>query len=606
MGLLQKACETYDYHRNLVGRYETGKEPLAPSSHMSVRADIEITVDGNGQFVSAKALDKNEPKVLIPVTEQSAGRSGRNPQPHPLCDQLGYLAPYNEAKHSLYVEQLKSWVQSDYSPPKLEPILRYIEGETIVSDLLEAGIIKLKEGLPDNEKQMVCWSVVGLGLENSGPCYTDIALFDAFDRYYRQKKQGEASVLCMLTGEITTPAKQHLKGVVPNYGNAKLISSNDKSNFTYRGRFTDSDEVETVGYEASQKAHNALRWLVANQGVFMGDRCFICWEPQQLKVPNPTQGLLAQLLPGNQNIADQLKPSDYQEQLRKTLNGWKSTLPTGAQVVIAALDAATSGRLAVTYYNELQASDFLDRLYDWDAHCCWFGGVRGEYGVQSPSVWQIVQCAYGTQRKVIGKNKEEADGLKVDDRVMSQQVQRLTFCRIDCARMPSDLMRRIVQRCSEPQSYTSEVWEKILFSACAVTRKYRYDQYKEEWSMALEPEKKDRSYQYGRMLAVLEKAERDTYEQEEKREPNAIRMMSVFTKRPQYAASILGERVKTAYYPKLKPAMRVYYDKLLQEIFAMISECGETGRPLGETYLMGYYLQRKELYAKKEDGGNKK
>ena len=42
--------------------------------------------------------------------------------------------------------------------------------------------------------------------------------------------------------------------------------------------------------------------------------------------------------------------------------------------------------------------------------------------------------------------------------------------------------------------------------------------------MALEPEKQDRSYQYGRLLAVLEKAERDTYSSDETREPNAIRM----------------------------------------------------------------------------------
>ena len=49
--------------------------------------------------------------------------------------------------------------------------------------------------------------------------------------------------------------------------------------------------------------------------------------------------------------------------------------------------------------------------------------------------------------------------------------------------------------------------------------------------MALEPQKKDVSYQYGRLLAVFEKLERDTYDSNEQREPNAIRMQSVFAKR---------------------------------------------------------------------------
>ena len=593
MGLLQKACETYEYHQNLVGSIEAGKEPLAPCSHMAVRADIEITVNQDGRFVSAAARDKKDPKILIPVTEGSAGRSGKNPQPHPLCDQIAYLAPYQEAKHSLFVDQLKCWARSEFSHPKLLPILRYIEGETIVGDLVDAGIIKLKDGKPDNDKLMICWSVVGLGLDASGPCWSDSSLFSSFISYYQQIKASESPVLCMLTGDCTAPAKQHLKGVVPLHGNAKLISSNDSSNFTYRGRFTTPYEAESVGYASSQKAHNALRWLISNQGIVLGSRFFVCWEPHQITVPNPVNAFLPQL-------SAPLTPSDYQAQLQKTLNGWKTSLPESAQAVIAALDAATSGRLSVTYYKELQASDFLERLCDWDAHCCWLGGQGGEFGVQSPSIWQIVSCAFGTQRK-----EKEAVRLVVDDRLMRQQAQRLVACRIDRARMPGDLVHRLVQRCFAPQSYDPKIWEKLLFTACAVSRKYRYDQYKEDWDMALEPKKSDRSYQYGRLLAVLEKIERDTYGAEEKREPNAIRMMSVFMQRPQYTANLLGVRMKTAYYPKLSPAARTYYDKLLQEIYEMISECGETdaGRALGETCLMGYYLQRKELYHKKDNGG---
>jgi CRISPR-associated protein Csd1 len=115
--------------------------------------------------------------------------------------------------------------------------------------------------------------------------------------------------------------------------------------------------------------------------------------------------------------------------------------------------------------------------------------------------------------------------------------------------------------------------------------------------MALEPELQDRSYQYGRLLAVMEKVERDTYERDEKREPNAIRMQSVFVKRPAYAAAIIMNQLKMAYYPQLQPGVRVHYERLIGQIMEVISSCNhEENRELGETYLLGYYLQKNDMY----------
>lgn len=122
--------------------------------------------------------------------------------------------------------------------------------------------------------------------------------------------------------------------------------------------------------------------------------------------------------------------------------------------------------------------------------------------------------------------------------------------------------------------------------------------------MALEPERKDRSYQFGRLLAVLEKAERDTYDDSSSaRETNAIRMQQVYVQRPGYAFKIIMERVKTAYYPKLKESSRGYYEKLIGEIMERISQFPENeyDKKLSETYLLGYYLQKNELYRKKNE-----
>ena len=120
--------------------------------------------------------------------------------------------------------------------------------------------------------------------------------------------------------------------------------------------------------------------------------------------------------------------------------------------------------------------------------------------------------------------------------------------------------------------------------------------------MSLEATKKDRSYQYGRLMAVLEKIEKDTYDREENRETNAIRMQSIFVKRPAYATKIIIEQLKNGYYPKLNSGTRVYYDKLIGQIMEMISEFGDDyNKSLTETYLLGYYLQKNDLYTKKTD-----
>ena len=581
MGLLQKAVETYEIHRSYGSENRDGQSMMAPVGHIITRAELEITLDPDGLFVDASAVDKREPKIIIPATESSAGRTSA-PCAHPLCDQIGYLIPTNEKKFKLYLDQLTDWAGSIHSHPKLEPVLRYVKSGTILSDLARCGLVKCNsKGEPENEKMLVRWRILGGEPE---ACWLDNSLFDSFTAYYLSAQNG-ASEFCMVTGEEGIAAAQHPKGIVSINGNAKLISANDSNGFTYRGRFAEESQALTISYEASQKAHNALRWLVDNQSarVMFGGRTFLCWNPQGKTIIQPH----LPFMPPPKPI---FKPSDYREELRKTLNSKKAELKLSDDVVIAVFDAATTGRLSLTYYNELMGQDFLQRLHDWDATCCW---PHWKFGIQSPSLHQIANCAFGTQR----------DGrLETDERILRQQMQRLIACRVDRGMLGTDLLKALTDRASRPQAYDHFVWEDILFTACAVIRKYRIDRFKEEWNMALEPERKDRSYQFGRLLAIMEKVERDTYGTGESREPNAIRLQSVFCQRPMDTAYNLEKQLERAYFPRLKPASRIWYKNQMSEIMEIISSFpGEENKPLDSTYLLGYYLQRSALYTKKND-----
>lgn len=574
MGLLQKAVETYGAMAHRAGQvFEGENEPLAPISHIMARPQVIITLDQSGNFVAAQVLDKNTPKIIIPATEESAGRTVKAAElPHPLCDYLRYLLPQNQVEYQHYISQLSTWANSSHTHPKLHAVLNYVQGGTILENLRQAGI-------DSEEKAMVCWVVNGLGETLNGPCWTDRTLMNAFIDYYHEKRTDTPPALCMISGELEMPAGQHPKGIVPISGNAKLISANDSSGFTYRGRFDDAAQAATVGYAASQKAHSVLRWLVANQSVSFGGRTFLCWNPQGIQVPRVT-GPMGRRSGTAQRAAN---PSQYQKQLREALSGWKEDLPQSAGVVIAAFDAATTGRLAVTYYNELLASDFLDRLHDWEASCCW---EDGPYGIQSPSLFQIVSWAFGTPRN--GK-------AEMDDRILSQQMQRLVACRVDKAPFPLDIERALAEKASHLLLYEGENRQKLLFTACAAIRKYHCDHLKEEWDMALDKNCSDRSYLFGRLLAIADAIENNTYTDEDRRETNAIRMQKAFTLRPMTTWSALWDKLRP-YNKRLaqsKPGLYRYYHSVIDDILNRLSPFDPTlNQKLNDIYLLGYSHQR--------------
>ncbi|MFT5534899.1 MAG: CRISPR-associated protein Csd1 [Candidatus Paceibacteria bacterium] len=99
MGWLQQLVKTYDA---CAGASQFKSDPLAPISHTPQQAHLEIVLDGDGKFLRARILQKEE--TLIPATEKSANRTGSKPPPHPLCNKIQYIAAdyptAGGAKHS--------------------------------------------------------------------------------------------------------------------------------------------------------------------------------------------------------------------------------------------------------------------------------------------------------------------------------------------------------------------------------------------------------------------------------------------------------------------------------------------------------------------------
>ena len=604
MGLFQRAYETYENYQKRVGVEDAvEKTPLVPIFHILANAQVEITIDEEGIFKQAVVLKKPE-KTIIPITEASAGRTGGN-EAHPLSDQLQYVDPVGEEKHQAYLEAITRWAQSEYTHPKVQAVWRYVSKGVTLLDLQRSGYIpEDRSNLEKFKKYLIRWRVLSsTDTKTENCCWRDKSLFDKYIQYY-ESQQTASQQLCMISGEMERPAVSHPKGTVAFAYGAKLISTNDTSGFTHRGRFLSAEQAGSIGYVATQKAHSALRWLIGNQGVVYGDRVFLCWNPQGRQIE------YFNFLSGKMIDTRAETPERFQKQLKESLEGMRLSLAEEEDVVIASFEAATTGRLSVTYYNELKASDFMERLKKWYGSCCWFWGRKAEQ-VQSPSAYQLIACAFGVERKQ-GENSK----IEMDDKLLKGQIQRIFHCIVDGQPLPVDIVRNLAIRASMPLAYEEEInRENVLSAACAAIRKYHNDKLGvEEWTMGLNKECTNRSYLFGRLLAVAEAVEKETYRKGEARVTNAMRMQLRYSEMPYDTWKIL-EHALNPYYSRLTSKSdeyfrnEDYFKKIVEEILDKLipddeepneTKVQELNQKLDALYLLGYYNQRAEIYRPKK------
>lgn len=606
MAWMNTLYQTYEANVKMAGKPVSGV-PLSPVAHMTANAQIEILIDSSGEFCGAHSVEKEDAKIIIPVTEASASRSSGD-APHALCDNLSYvagdfgqylldekLAGKADERFEKYIAALKSWAESPFSHPKVRAVYAYAAKKRMTRDLIRAKVLEVSDGkLCDKKISGTAYekAVVRFRVIDSLPdaVWQDESLFDFYTRYYASLQDGEKDI-CYLTGRPETISLNHPKGIIAAKNNAKLISANDTANFTFRGRFASSVQACTVSYEATQKAHGALTWLAARQGVTAGGqdkRTYICWNPNGKRVidlENPF-GLEADEEPLS------CTEEGYRQRLIRTFRGYRNELENNDNIVVIGLDAATKGRLSITYYNELKGSDFYDRLTDWFESCCWYftkfsHEKKPHTTVLTPLTEQIVQCAFGS---------EQGNFLDTGDKVMKEQSQRILHCMLDRQPLPRDIVRAAAQRASAPQAYSHWNHEKILSTACALIAKYHNDKSKGvRIQMTLDYESSDRSYLFGRLLAVLEKAERSVLGAET-RETNAIRLQSAYVNHPMSTWQTL-ETALNPYFQRMTPGSRKFYKDIISEIMEKVdvSQIEKLNRPLEDIYLIGYYLQRAEL-----------
>lgn len=625
MSWIQKLYETYEQCK---GHEPPGSARLMPISHTPQQVHIEITLDVAGNFKGARIVQKEE--TIIPATEKSAGRTGAGALPHPLCDKVQYCANdyliHGGKKRSFfneYEEQLATWCRSEFSHAKARAVLAYIRKHSVVSDLVNEKLLHLgddgklltqwvgnndtpdifrlltaKDGERDQGDAFIRWHV----REDGNPCtavWEDPTLQDAWGVFDASTKGLKG--VCMVTGDNHAAlTANHPKRIRHAGDGAKLISANDSSGFTFRGRFTDDTGQQACGvsYEVTQKAHNALRWLIQRQAYDdKKGQVIVTWAVAGKPVPDPFKNSLsffldsAEISPEAANI-EQPDVGDVGQafaiRLRKAMSGYSSKLAPSEDVVVLGLDSATPGRMAITFYRELKGSDFLNRVQSWHEQNAWHQNFGKESRfVGAPAPRDIAEAAYGR---------------RLDDNLRKATVARLLPCIIDGQALPRDLVESVVRRTCNRIAFEKDKkgnqweWEKYLGIACALFR----GSYKErKYQMTLETDRTSRDYLYGRLLSIAEHIEgRALYVGGEKRDTTAAKLMQRFADRPSSTWRTI-ELALTPYMARLlakRPAFLHEMKTLLDEVVATF-ERDEflNDRKLSGEFLLGYHCQRQKL-----------
>lgn len=612
-----KLLDTYDACSSLVGVHRNG-HMLLPIGHLVQRAQIELIIDEEGNFINAVIIDSEDAETVLPVTEDSASRSS-GISPHPLHDKLLYVAKdyskYVDEKkkkyHEAYMEQLYQWVSSPYTNPIIQAVYAYLLKGKVIEDLIRCRILVEHDGVLDDKVKLqkvkqsevlVRFKVSGKNTLIASP-WIDKELFQCFIDYYQYLHKDEYS-LCYITGKQMYCTDKHPSKLRYSSDKAKLISANDAASFTFRGRIGSKEDMVSIGYETSQKIHNALRWLIQEQGYLRDGFTVLVWNNEN----NPVFNTEIFSREDEEDEEEVDLNTLYAKDIIAAIKGYERQLEPRDDVMIMMLDSATEGRLSILCYQELKASQYYANLENWYKYCRWMQ-YRKPRSITTPTVTEIIQSVYGTYRDKT---------MVVDKKVEKQQQYNLLQSILFGRKVSNNLLKCAYNQVIKFAAVDILQYQKCVGILCALMRKESAEEKEQNqgrgaiWSMDVIENKENglesTAYLIGRLMAVYYQIEQlALYIAKEDRPTNAMKLMSKCRQQPWHTLMILDNKVRP-YAIKLKNKVRKLEADKKEILFELAKrEDRKSTRNLDYDFVMGFECQRlyyenrvKELSEKKE------
>ncbi len=647
MSWLQHLYDTYEQAQK---SDLTNDVVLRPYCHIYKKSEIIITLNERGDFISAEYILNDDKPIsesrVIPVTTKSASRT-RGVTPHPLCDEFKYIAgdfetysdKSNKPEFNAYVDLLSKWVELDNNQTLPKAVLNYVKKETLLCDLKnnpnsQVSDIFDKSNTLIKPKFIVLWRIQptnGDALIESW-IVNNNSLFKSWQNVCEALEGNLA--LCYATGEILKITTTHPRGFLNGEHGAKLISSNDDTNYTFRGKFTDNSkgdvlQAANISELYSDKAHAALEWLLKRQGYNSDGLGIVAWAATDEKVVQPLVNPVEEFGIFNLNQLDTQKEAEdndikdisrnlglHQGQVfRNYLYGYYEKLAESdvKQLSVIALTASTTGRAAITYYQQTNPKDYYGNLIDWHTHFSWQTPItlneKLQYVILSPNVYKLSQVLYG---------RKSTDSAKRQRRLL---YQRILPCIVDSTPFPTDIINSCYQKAINPYHDRTgdssvkhltklKLWHEDITVFCAIYRGFLYRNQKRSISVNLDDNNTNRSYLFGRLLAVANRIEELALQlaREPRRPTNAFKYMQRFTQKPSQVWMMLRIEYLPPYQRRLigrVPPLESAYIRLIQDIETLLENNDDftKNERLDPDFLLGYDLQSKWLLEHKLEKG---
>ena len=684
MSWMQKLYQTYEY----VQKQDLDDEDLALPFHISKAVHLKVVLDEKAKLVRAERFDGKK-QVPIQVTEKSSKRAGSTIASYALHDNLQYIA--KTAKRYLTIEYLsriaekdsgKKWKEflagsdaekqnfadtekakyqscfkfyekqlSDWAAfshlQEINIVLRYIQKGSLIEDLIKKKYFSFEDnillsGKDDPFGLTIVWAVE-IPDESHSDLWSKSNIKSEWIKYQEsQSEQGNKNkALCYVTGKEDYPVEAYQK----IDGNAKVVSANDDTGFTFRGRFYgDKDngakselgsQAVILGRSVSQKAFNILKWLIKRQGIRNGDQVTVAWAVSGKQVPSPLQDTFAEIDWDNLDTAafesetETDRPSENQggidwsvnigqqaaQIIKKKLHGYRKELKEHEQISLLMLDSATPGRMALTYYQEFLPADYFANLDAWIDDFSWYQrhSIEKPNGkkAQKQTLWAFVPPS------------PFAIGYTVYGASLSDTLKKQLYARLlpviaggKDVPIPYDLVQQSYQTACNPHGVEHWEWQRNIGVACALYKGWRarhhYLSERRAYSMSLDLENRSRDYLFGRLLAIAEYLERTALNMaNEVRATNAERYMQRFATRPFHTWKQLEENLKP-YKDRLRKdypvkisekyiltnplGFLINRENEINQLVCVLDELRQAGcdldKPLEAEFLLGYHSQR--------------
>ena len=605
---------------------QNGDNPvLIPLYHTSLKSNgkniISVKLDQGGSFYKAEVMADNQ-TIIFPVTANSVARSGSNPAPHPLVDKFSYYIPeVSQSQYDDFHKQLASWI-AYCEEGRVKEFLIKIQHFILQTDFLSSILQSLygedyqREGLKitysDSDGKNKTVDLSAYFLEFS------IVRFNGFKdesvTSYKELHQSYISFVranqdnlgtCNISGRTEQITNKH-RGLM---GNAKIISVSNKGE-AYKGRFKEREDVFSVGYETSEKIHLMIKYLLENKNSstwLESSQYLINWfsddlaNESQLDIVKPEFNELFEDSEDERDSLVFIKPNKENKKIGSSFIKGQKLFSNDAMYNISILNKTSNGRIALKYFRQVQVSQLLKNLETWQENYSWEAKTKsGNYQLRTPTFNEIINAAYGIDRERY---------LELDnDSFKSDQYQQLVTALIDGRLIPNTIVKKLEDNIKQRQKY-SKHWYQVQQVSLAVLQK----QYGREFTPMLDHQETDRSYLFGRLLAIYELFEAQRYALDgssQERITNAERYWNAYTGQPAKMMHHLENKIKP-YEEVLKlnrPGIWHKLEKERKEIIQLLTPLygnKDFTQPLDYKFIFGYYAEKQFYYTKqtKENEG---